>query len=500
MSHTITSVDNFTVESVNFVVQGGTNLATTTGNTVVLTLVPNTGFQLDAADFSGTPPYPDGVLNMNFTQDGANVLCNVIVDATFVMPNENLSLPLCISGRSTELGITISGTVDISSSNATPLPQLVPYSISDGVQGQTQNVYTQTILADTDYYFNNTPTISLTTGNASNYSLYTANSQFSNGRLIGIDVIADYTFPFNDVAGDEIQVIANAIQIPALEEYVTGRSIATTIPAEATTRNLALFGVAGADYTLTVTSGATFSNGTDTITGVLGSGTTYEEVNFPAATQTLLYTLEILGDLDPTAHPSFWFIDILQEVISTISIGGTATATPADPNAYAVQDELNSGTWNGNSQAIQTAQFSHAVIGQDDRFILTWNSTPILDSDFVKTEDLPDGSFSVTTTRNTVDSYNLQLVVNLSSAGTTDQDMSYTIDLTPFVDVDYVTETVRFINESQDVQSFSYTDTSGTPQTMNVNPGDTQSVCARLFPTPESLGTGEIEFTGISCT
>lgn len=501
MSHTTNSMDNFTVQSVDFIVQRNTNIIDATTGIVSLTLVPDQGFELDAADFAGILPYPSGVLGIAFVQDGSNVLCNLSIDATFQMPASDLNIPICISGSATLLGISISGTIDLSTQNATPLPQSVPYSNNTGVEGVAQEIYRQTITADTDYYFSATPTISLTTGVAANYNLSIENLQFTNSRLTSVDAVVDYTFPFNNVSGDLIQVIANAIAVPVAPDYITGYSIGLTQPPEAVTRQIAIYGGVGADYTLTGTTNITFSNGTNVATGTIAaSGVQYEEVNFAAVTQTQLDTIEITGDLDPSQPGSFWFIDILREVVSTIGIGGTATATPS-PEVYLVQDELNSGTFNGGSDTQQSITFSHAVIGEDDRIILSWDpANPIEDADFIKTEDLPDGTFSVTPVRNVVDSYNLQLQVTVLAPTTGDGDMSYTIDLTPYVLVDYVTELVNLDNTSgTESTDFEYTNKDGNVITQSVGAGQAQLVCARLYPFPVALGTGVVGYTGTSC-
>ena len=52
---TTTTMDNFTVQSADYIVNGGTNITDTVGGTVIMTFVPNVGFAIDALNFSAIP-------------------------------------------------------------------------------------------------------------------------------------------------------------------------------------------------------------------------------------------------------------------------------------------------------------------------------------------------------------------------------------------------------------------------------------------------------------
>ena len=64
-----------------------------------LTLVPNKGYALDAANFSAPLPYPDYVSNVVFSQsttNAANVLCAVSLIPGSVMPSNDIIIDLCV--------------------------------------------------------------------------------------------------------------------------------------------------------------------------------------------------------------------------------------------------------------------------------------------------------------------------------------------------------------------------------------------------------------------
>ena len=118
MSHT-TTIGNFSVQSVEFSVPEGDTI-TSINPTATLTLVPDTGYQIDANDFSYTSG-PSQITNVVFTQSGNNVLCVVTFDVSYVMPGNDIDLPICIEGSATLLDYTLDGVVKLKSSgNTTP--------------------------------------------------------------------------------------------------------------------------------------------------------------------------------------------------------------------------------------------------------------------------------------------------------------------------------------------------------------------------------------------
>ena len=81
--------------------------------TAVITIVPNSGYNATASNFSMDPSFSDPlVLSVVFTQDGLNVLCTVTFVTNFVMPSSNYTINLCVIGDADVNLITIAGTIN----------------------------------------------------------------------------------------------------------------------------------------------------------------------------------------------------------------------------------------------------------------------------------------------------------------------------------------------------------------------------------------------------
>ena len=185
------------------------------------------------------------------------------------MPFSNLEIKICMRGGAGEIGAVVGGVIYFDTANASP-PFCTATFSNEGPADTTETVISELILADADYYFQQTPTISLRSGEADNYNFYTTGSVFNaEGRLTAIRVNADYTYPFANAQGDEIDIYGHAIIIPVINEIVTAWGINTSVPATvASNRDLAIFGGTGAQYSLSIYNGATFSNNQATIQGL----------------------------------------------------------------------------------------------------------------------------------------------------------------------------------------------------------------------------------------
>ena len=505
----IVAIDNFTVTSQEFVIPGGA-LITSVAPQAVLTISPNQGYQIEASNFAVVSSNPEvDVPNSYFTQDGDNVILTVVFITTATMPNNNLDIKICMRGASEELGVTIAGTVYYDTANATPLSGAIAYSNS-GPAESTEEILSQLIQADTGYYFQSTPTISLRTGDPADYNLFTTGSVFdSNNRLTAIRVNADYTYPFVNHSGDEIDVYAHATAIPVIPVHVTGYSISTTVPITPTLRDFAILGVQGANYELTIDNGATFvSSGTNTVTGVVPSGNAIERIDFPAANNGDTHTLTFVptgSDLDPSQPSSYWTITFDRFKRSSIQISGTVSTGDSE----IIVDNSDYATLVSSSTDLQVMYIDHVItpVLTCPGLSLSWaNTNAIPSTDFSKTEDLPDGTFNVVSGAKQINlsGGGVTLRVQVSTTSTGFNDMSYTLDnlIETYLVKTYETKQIILDNEDSAVDSqFQYTDENGTVQTPTLNPGDKQTVCARLScPTPTVLsGDGLIDLTINSC-
>jgi hypothetical protein len=346
-----TQFENYSVSEINFVEPVGNDL----GNLGVysLTLTPDLGYKLDANNFSLIAPLPTGITNYSFNQAGSNVRFDFSFANGTIMPSNDVEFPLCIQGFALLLGFIVQGAVDIDTTNATPLPQLVPYSGS-GEFDSTSIVYTQTILADSGYYFFVEPTASLAVGDPTAYNILASKSYNGpNGELTAVTFTVEYTYPNEDVSGDLINIVGEAIPIVVKTQLINAFNLngasgyIFTINSEGATRTLNLIGDPGAIYsvslfddldneTIYATNQVMGASGTAAIPGIIIPS--YATGNPP-------YELKVTGQINtppansPASNPTDILIELRQQEPVFIEI----TATSTDPNLAiaGVPDALN---------------------------------------------------------------------------------------------------------------------------------------------------------------
>lgn len=338
---TTTTMDNFTVQSADYIVNGGTNITDTVGGTVIMTFVPNVGFAIDALNFSAIQPLPQGIIGMTFAQNGANVEMTMLVDTTFVMPSNDLQIPICINGSSRQIGVVLKGIINIDTgSDATPAPQMIPFEV-EGPISTTEEIITRTVTANSGKFFPTQPTISLVEGNPSDYSFnvtpsYTNDAQ-GTSRMTSAVCKAFYTYPEESVQDNEVLIFARAIEIPTVKTEITAYSIVqSNISPSGETRAIALTGVAGATFSVTIVGDSgtnpTFSNGTNTWAGALTSSSEGESITFPALAvgdPEAHYTTTITGNLASVFPPNPFTISQESNINFTASMTSTNyTVTP----------------------------------------------------------------------------------------------------------------------------------------------------------------------------
>jgi hypothetical protein len=300
MAHT-TKIGNFSVASVEFGVTQGTNIADTQ-STAVLTLIPDEGFTLTAADFSYTSG-PAEVQSVSFSQSGNNVLATVTFATGASMPASDLDIPICIAGESGLVQYTLSGVVEtIASSNVTPASGNTSFSIT-GNAGDEVQAFSHTVTAGSGYYFPTSPSGNLTTGNTDNYSFTTSEATNDELQITGKTFTGVYTFPAANIANNVFTVVAEAVEIPIIIREITSYTInKANVDEGGETRQMVIFGNEGAEFSLTVLN----EDGTSILTSPLSNvtipaiGSYTFNITFPAVTDTDDYDFVLTGDLAST--------------------------------------------------------------------------------------------------------------------------------------------------------------------------------------------------------
>ena len=209
------TINNYTFSEPVFAIEEQTAIINEVGQTATITISPNPGYEATAGDFSAAGFDTAYISNVQFQQDGENVLCVITIVNTSIMPSNNLTLGLCVTGSGVIKEITIAGTLTATiGSNVTPAGETnTPYSAS-GAEGDEVSLFTRSYAAATNYYLEN-PSINVTAGNQSNYNIIQT-PVYTNNLLTSIDYNVKYLYPSQSINGDHID-----IRIPdAKEKYI----------------------------------------------------------------------------------------------------------------------------------------------------------------------------------------------------------------------------------------------------------------------------------------
>ena len=465
MGHT-TNIGNFSVASVEFGVDSGTNISATQ-STAVLTLIPDAGYTITASDFSYTSG-PSQVSGVTFAQSGQNVIATVTFDTSAVMPSSDLDIPICISGESGEVSYTLSGNINvIASSNVTPSSGNIAYTAS-GNTGDTVQVFSQTISADTGYFFPDPPTGSLTSGNTSSYTFTTTEGLNNDGEVISKTFIANYTFGSQSVSGDVFTIVADADLIPVIVSEITSYTFSTVnIDGDGETRSMVVFGTPGAEFSLNVVN----EDGTPVSLGVInnqvipGSGSFSFNITFPAVTDNDDYDFTLTGDgvsnnFDGTGQqPSTFTVN--QYVDINLIFGLTTQNSTITPGAtvsflYPPDSQLEPGDSNYDFSATLVATSTAPIIV---------NTAPTT-NDFTNLNSANNGGTSTT--------------INSVSAALSNGDLTYTVtfegtttetgiaDVLSTLNLDYLVDT----NSVPQANEQDYTVVEDTATTLNLSATD----------------------------
>ena len=505
MSHT-TTIGNFSVQSVNFEVPQGDTISSVQP-TAVLTLVPDAGYQINANDFSYVSG-PSQVTGAVFTQSGNNVICTVTFDTNYVMPGNDVEIPICIAGNATLLQYSLSGVVElIAGSNITPSSGNTAYSAT-GENGETVQAFTFTVSANNGYFFPSAPQGAITTGVVADYSITSSNVYDSNGNLTSVTFTGNYTFGSNNVTGDVFTIIANVKEIPVLVREITSYTIDTSnLPGNfSTTRNMKIYGNPGALFSLTVVN----EDGTSILGSILSnvvmpqSGVYSFNIIFPAVTDNDHYDFVLTGDLaatfdTPSGQPSTFTINQYLDI--TVSYGLTSTnpnlSLPSNISyTYHPLEELEAGDSNYAFQLIFEVT-SGSEIEVD---------TPPLPSDFSNTDPLNNGGTDIdiesVITELSANSQTLTITVDGFVLETGVDNVLSQLNLDPFVQTNRpptaanVTKTIveDEVNPNNLVIQLLGSDLDGDSLVYNITSlplnGDIYAPTDTTFQTP--LGTGQL--------
>ena len=322
--------NNYSFFNVTYIVPENSNVSVLYP-TAVITIMPETGYVLDAGNFSLDPTttYPE-IQSVVFTQSGQNVICTVTFNTGFEMPSNNLDIFLCIIGEGTVAPIHIEGLLsaaigaDISGDSS----EINTIYANSGSFLENELLFTRTYTADSGYYLSD-PSIQITNGNQANYTFEQLPTYDTDGNLISITYNVRYRYPDYSVFSDSIYIKVSASEIYVAPQLVTSYVFDTSnIYPIGEIRNILIYGSPGAVFSLIMNDSS--SNVYNiVIDGVIDSTGLYTaQVVFPDITSGTVneyYEIVLSGDIDPNfAQPTT--IEVLQNIAQpTITITASSS-------------------------------------------------------------------------------------------------------------------------------------------------------------------------------
>tara|TARA_R110000782_G_scaffold88896_1_gene171220 strand:+ start:265 stop:1704 length:1440 start_codon:yes stop_codon:yes gene_type:complete len=287
-----TQLINITASEVSFNEVSGADVSILHPS-VLIKLSPDAGYTIYTSDFSSILPLPSNVTSISFVQSGFDVDATITFDQPFTMPSANVLIPLCFNYASSENLYAVSGNISKNAGSCN-ISNAIPTTYSgQGNFNSTQTVLSFPVTAAAGYYFSVQPTLGLSSGANSNYTISKTNVVDINGNILETNFVVEYKYPSFNVTDSNLALSACASEIynPAVE--ITSYSMNTSlITPEGETRVMQVFGVPGAVFTASM-------DGVGLVTNVvMGSSGVYSlSVTFPLVTANTTYSIELSGDL-----------------------------------------------------------------------------------------------------------------------------------------------------------------------------------------------------------
>lgn len=355
--------NNYTFSSVKFQVTEATNVAAVQPTATIL-ISPVSGYSINASDFSLNPAYSDpAVSSVTFTQNGDNIDCLITFDSGFVMPSDNKPIALGVIGEGVINQLSISGVLNAtvgSNISVGSAETNTPYSES-GSPGETDVLFSRTYTADTGYYFEKRPKLSIVSNSTSNYYVVETPVFNIDNQLTSITFQVSYKYPqifVESVSGDIINInVPSAKIIYVSTAEVSGYSIdKSNLGHSSEIRTMFIYGGEGAEFSLTLDDGAT----TETLLSNVimpATGSYPIDIEFPlleVGDPDVTYTLELSGDLaspftldNPFTISQVSNIDITFTETNTFSLTGWTDVT-ASRKPLTVNPLTSIGNYNGD--------------------------------------------------------------------------------------------------------------------------------------------------------
>ena len=384
--------ENFTVNVVSFPATTGLDW-TNSYSQIILTITPDTGYSVDANNFSAITPLPTYVSGVTFTQNGSNIDCVIAYTSPSIMPAADVLIALCIQGYASEAPIIIGGTTKSGGLTNVSIPSPGDFPISFSGSGEWDSsltVFTQAVVASPGYYFQTMPNLAIAKGNLNEYTVTNIKTFDSENRLIQVVFSVSYKFPVDDVSGDEFVLTANAIQYYNPPVKITGYQfdLSTPIAQGGETRTFTIYGIEGANWDLQ----CNYTPGNISIVNTSGiidaTGQAAVSVVFPATTNVnRTYNFALTGDLATsfnTVNGQTSTPLVIQYVQSSLSLAFTSTNVAVNPGPPVVRYYLPYSTPQKVIYTVTATSTQTLTVANNPPPALAWTGqgTPVPPQDF----------------------------------------------------------------------------------------------------------------------
>tara|TARA_R100001015_G_C4634940_1_gene202793 strand:+ start:5566 stop:7767 length:2202 start_codon:yes stop_codon:yes gene_type:complete len=422
---------NCTIDQKQVSVTKDTALTSSVANQV-LTITPNSGYVVKATDFANnttssfTSPVQSIALTDSSTPYAANntVLVTVDLKDTFV-PTADADVVIDIDGQAIlakEIPYVASGAYKSTIANCNESSQDITFSTSS-IAGVNYVIFTQPLTASTNFYLEESGiTATADNGVTIDFVDHVYNSE---DRLTFVRVNYMLLQPSNDVTNIDLNLSATAVAdndntaVPKLITGIscTGGAYSDTVSASGELKDLTVFGTAGSNAIVTLTTSAgsdtydfttnAFTSASTTKSVVIpASGSiTIEDIIFPAGTgsATVTFTFSVAGGSSPstltTENSSSDNTPFTKQLTQgkAVTVTTTATETHPDVNSLTYENNVLYGSagqsyYNeeGDLYQTQSIKITAATSGQLNDFVL--RRQPAFPQDFTNTDFSVSGS------------------------------------------------------------------------------------------------------------
>lgn len=282
---------------------GGAAIGT---DNIQLIITPKPGYVVSAAAFTNNTGSLSGISSISFSNSGtANTLGNTVLVAvdltdTFVMPSADTTLTIDVDGAAILRQYALTGSFTTEETNTTTTSGTSNYS-AGGNFGTQVVVFNKTFTANSGFSFSEHnlkgALINIISQDNNDRTLITSsNTLDSEGRIIACTFTVKYTFPNEDISGQEIYFVAKAEQyfVPVVE-IIAYNIITTNIDPVGVTRRMKVYGTPTAVFSLAVTNEDSTSIHSISNLTIGATGKQEFDITFPTVTDSDHYDFILTG-------------------------------------------------------------------------------------------------------------------------------------------------------------------------------------------------------------